>query len=97
MTLEWGNVTARATWSWQSGGRDTSQQNWLIDAYGRLSAGWDGTFGTPVDGSSFETNLTNRIYAAAILPSGGLGITNTIYGESRMYGVRVNYRFGGTN
>lgn len=94
-----GDVIARATWSWQSSSGDTSQQGGLIDAYGLLNANleWKGIFGTQIDGSLFATNLANRIYAAGILPSEGLGITNTIYGEPRMYGVRVNYRFGATN
>ena len=51
--------------------------------------------GTGLDISVFANNATNKTYILGGLPLGGpLGFESALYGEPRMYGVSVKYRFG---
>lgn len=68
-----------------------------LAAYGLLNASidWKGALGTGLDVSVFGTNLTNKTYA--ISNSGvynQVGTQSQIFGEPRMYGVRLRYNFG---
>jgi iron complex outermembrane receptor protein len=66
--------------------------------YGLLNIrlNWNNAFGQPVDASFFMTNVTDTLYAV-----GKFGIYSTegfvsqLYGEPRMFGFTVKYRFGG--
>jgi iron complex outermembrane recepter protein len=88
-----GGLSVRANYAWQDRS-GTFLTPYMIPAYGllNLSANWDGMAGTHVDGSLFVSNVADKVYAF-----GGVqvfGLTQTIYGDPRMYGVRVRYRFG---
>ena len=57
---------------------------------------WQSVGGMPVDLSAFATNLTNKKYytfAGAGWQSTGAELAS--FGQSRMYGVRLRYSFGG--
>ena len=60
-----------------------------------LRAQWQNMFEYPVDLSFFMTNATDRTY---VLGDFGLystlGTSSAIYGEPRMFGFRLRYRFG---
>ena len=94
-----GELTVRADWHWQATSGDYSQTAaGLIDSYGLLnaSANWDRILGKSLDVSLFGSNLTNKDYAIAQLGSfyNQFGIALTRFGEPRMYGIRLRYRFG---
>ncbi|WP_170150127.1 TonB-dependent receptor [Parahaliea mediterranea] len=61
-----------------------------------LSMEWNRLFGSNLDARAFVTNATDETYA--INEYVGLrqssGFTNTVYGEPRMYGISLRYRFG---
>ena len=67
-----------------------------VPAYGLLNlrAGWDAVLGTGLDLNLFATNLTNKLF---IIGKGdyyySLGFTTNVYGEPRMYGANLTYRF----
>ena len=70
----------------------------LLDGYGLLngSIDWRNIGQTGVDASLFVTNLTNKLYGVS--NSGvfqSIGVWSELYGEPRMYGLRLRYRFGG--
>ena len=69
----------------------------MIKGYGLLSlnAGWSNIMGSNFDLNLFATNVTNKLYRIG----GGnyyysLGFTTSVYGEPRMVGAKVTYRFG---
>src|SRR5262249_18789041 len=57
---------------------------------------WNNIAGQPIDASFFMTNVTDNVYK---LGNYGvyttLGVVSGIYGEPRMYGAQIKYRFGG--
>jgi len=61
-----------------------------------LRLDWNNVAGQPVDASFFMTNVTDNVYK---LGNYGvyttLGIVSGIYGEPRMWGFQLKYRFGG--
>jgi iron complex outermembrane receptor protein len=62
-----------------------------------LSGEWSGVLGVPVDVTLFASNVLNKIYVTQAVPAfepAAFGYGNEIFGEPRMYGVRVRYRFG---
>lgn len=69
----------------------------LLPSYGLLNAtlDWKGVMGAPVDLSLFATNITKKNY---IISNTGIfqtiGAQSVIYGEPRMFGVRLRYSFG---
>jgi iron complex outermembrane receptor protein len=68
-----------------------------LAAYGLLnvSLDWKNALGQNLDVSLFGTNLTNKVYA--ISNSGvynQVGSQAQIFGEPRMYGMRLRYNFG---
>lgn len=69
-----------------------------VQAYGvlNMSVEWTNMMGNPVDLRFFMTNVTNKTYRAYAYVGlqQALGFTNSIYGEPRMYGVSLRYRFG---
>ncbi len=69
----------------------------LLEGYGLLngSIDWRNVGQKGLDVSLFVTNLTNKLYRVS--NSGvfqTLGVWSEMYGEPRMYGLRVRYRFG---
>ncbi|HQS94951.1 MAG: TonB-dependent receptor [Novosphingobium sp. 17-62-19] len=69
----------------------------LLPSYGLLNAtiDWKGVLGSPVDLSLFATNITKKNY---IISNTGIyqtiGAQSVIYGEPRMFGLRLRYSFG---
>ena len=77
-----------------------NQPGAYIDSFGLLSASLDlrNVGGTGLDVGVFGTNLTNSLYRISnsdVYQSGALLYWATLYGEPRMYGLRVKYKFGG--
>jgi iron complex outermembrane receptor protein len=69
----------------------------MLEAYGLLnmSLDWRNIRQTGLDASLFVTNATNKLYRVANANSfNGLGIFSSLYGEPRMYGVKLRYSFG---
>jgi iron complex outermembrane receptor protein len=88
-----GKVSARANWHWQARFGDflgTSQ----IPAYGvlNLSLNWDKINGAPFDAQIFCSNALNKTYISGGI--GFIGFEESTYGDPRLYGIRVTYRFG---
>jgi iron complex outermembrane receptor protein len=64
----------------------------LLDA----QINWNGVFGRSIDATAFSTNATDQ--ACAVSEQDfyrQLGFVNRSYGEPRMWGIRLNYHFGG--
>jgi iron complex outermembrane receptor protein len=60
-----------------------------------LHLDWNDIMGLPLDVTAFGTNVTDRQYITGGYPIyGSLGFTSAIYGEPRMYGASLRYRFG---
>ena len=60
-----------------------------------LGASWNGILGGHCDVSLYASNVTDKVYRIG----GGnyyytLGFTTSVYGEPRMVGVNLTYRFG---
>jgi len=88
-----GKVSALANWHWQAHFGDflgTSQ----IPAYGllNLSLNWDKINRSPFDAQIFVSNALNKTYISGGI--GFLGFEESTYGDPRLYGIRVTYRFG---
>jgi iron complex outermembrane receptor protein len=99
LAAEVGDVAVQANWNWQdTSGARFLQIGGLVPSFGvlNLSANWDRIGGAPIDASFFISNATDEEYT-----QGGfdfynqLGITVETFGEPRMYGFRLRYRFGG--
>ncbi|QGP80516.1 TonB-dependent receptor [Sphingobium sp. CAP-1] len=63
-----------------------------------MSLDWKGVARSGLDIGLFVTNATNKLYRvsnANVYNQGGLLYATTLYGEPRMYGLRLKYRFGG--
>ncbi|MFO7551993.1 MAG: TonB-dependent receptor [Haliea sp.] len=60
-----------------------------------LSLEWNGMLGSRFDARAFVTNATDKTYAVNeyVGFSQSSGFTNTVYGEPRMYGMSLRYRF----
>lgn len=71
-----------------------------LESFGLLNASidWRNVAGSGMDVGIFATNLTNETYRISntnVYQQGGLLYWSTLYGEPRMYGLRLAYRFGG--
>lgn len=70
----------------------------LLPSFGLLNAtlDWKKVAGGPVDVSLFATNITKKNY---IITNTGvyqtIGAQSVMYGEPRMFGIRLKYSFGG--
>ena len=69
----------------------------LLPSFGLLNAtlDWKNVLGAPFDLSLFGTNLANKEYVitnAGVYQS--IGAQTVMYGEPRMYGLRLRYKFG---
>ncbi|WP_040716919.1 TonB-dependent receptor [Caenibius tardaugens] len=61
-----------------------------------LSATWSDIMGSNVDVTAYATNLTNKLYQinnTHVFQTGSLLSSAALYGEPRMYGMRVRYNF----
>lgn len=68
-----------------------------LDSYGllNLSLEWNSFLGSSLDARLFMTNATNKLYrvSSSQSVSSSLGFASSIYGEPRMYGGSLRYRF----
>jgi len=66
--------------------------------YGLFNASieWNGILNSSIDARFFVTNLTNKVYRVGASPQLRTvsGFAYSIYGEPRMYGLSLRYRFG---
>ncbi len=96
-----GDVALQANWNWQAASGDYSETNGMgvTKSFGllNLSANWTKVYGKPFDLQFYASNVTNKEYLTQASPSWmpGLGYTTQVFGEPRMYGVRLKYHFGG--
>jgi iron complex outermembrane receptor protein len=94
-----GVVSAGATYSYIGNfrGNDVDQPGNIRGDYSTVDAtlDWDHVAGSNFSASLFVTNLTDKLYAqqSAVFYN-SIGYTSAIYGEPRMYGVRLRYAFG---
>lgn len=60
-----------------------------------LRAEWNEMFGTGFSVAAFGTNLTDEQYRIGVLGlvAEGLGFQSSVYGEPRMYGMELGYKF----
>ena len=68
-----------------------------FDSYTLVNASidWLNIVGQPIDLTLFATNVTDEEYISGGYPVySALGFTSAIYGEPRMYGASLRYRFG---
>jgi iron complex outermembrane recepter protein len=68
-----------------------------IDGYGLLNAriDWNNIFQTSLDASFFVSNVTDKVYRVGQYNSLiANGYITSFYGEPRMYGIQLRYRFG---
>jgi iron complex outermembrane receptor protein len=88
-----GKATLSANYHWQTHYGDFLGTN-QIPAYSllNLSLNWEKIVGAPVDAQLFCSNVTNKTYETGGI--GFLGVSEVTFGDPRMYGVRVTYRFG---
>jgi len=97
-----GEVSALVNYSYQAAQHTealfgSQQPHELIASFGlvNLSVDWKNLFGKPVDINLYGTNLTDKLYRTSnsdLYQS--LGVSSTLYGEPRMYGIRVRYHWG---
>jgi iron complex outermembrane receptor protein len=76
---------------------DNNDPGIFLPAYGLLNVNldWNGIGGSNFDAGLYMTNALNKLYK---IGQGSyytsLGVVTTTYGEPRMYGVRLRYKFG---
>ncbi len=69
----------------------------MLEGYGLLNASlrWGNVAGSGFDLTVFGNNLTNKLYRVSNTNSfAGVGAWSSLYGEPRMYGVKLKYKFG---
>lgn len=71
-----------------------------LESFGLLNASldWKNVADTGIDAGLFVTNATNKLYRISntnVFQQGGLLYQTTMFGEPRMYGLKLRYRFGG--
>lgn len=99
-----GKVTFAANYSWVAKAYQAAAFTPADDPYAtrpsygllNLSLSWDSIFGSGLDARAFMTNATNKTYlvSAPLGYSTSTGTPAAIYGEPRMYGLSLRYRFG---
>lgn len=101
MPSEAGNLAVKAVWNWQQSSGDYSVPGGygLTHAFGLLNGtlDWNGIYGTPLDLTLFASNILDKTYVTQAVPSFEplfFGYGNEIFGEPRMYGLRVRFHFG---
>jgi iron complex outermembrane receptor protein len=100
---DWGDLFASTTVAYQSHqylGVQASDPAFSTIGNGYttidLALDWKNILNHPVDVSLFATNVTDTVYKLGGIPVYGVaGYAAFVYGEPRMYGARIKYRFGG--
>jgi iron complex outermembrane receptor protein len=92
-----GDISAGVNWNWQASNGDQVTPYSLLPAYGLLnfSANWERIYGSHLDTSFFMSNALDKDYIISnLFGYSSFGFTDVRYGEPRMYGFRVRYKFG---
>ena len=99
-----GEISLMANWSWQSatvglGGASADHDGIhdRINSFGilNLSMDWSNALRNNLDISLYMSNVTNKLYAInQVVAYNSFGYSAERYGEPRMYGLRLKYRFG---
>jgi iron complex outermembrane receptor protein len=95
----WGDVNLGASWLLQSSvdaGSDFDATN-IIQGYGliNLRLDWDGIAGSDFDAALFVTNAADTVYKIRVSGLYNIfGVAGASYGEPRIFGVQLHYRFG---
>jgi iron complex outermembrane recepter protein len=96
-----GKVSIAATYSWQAHIQFSDRElGGIIPPHGLLDLrmDWNDVAGRPIDASFFMTNATDQVYiAGGTVVYNALGVNPVIYGEPRMFGFQLRYRFGPGN
>jgi iron complex outermembrane receptor protein len=69
----------------------------ILEAYGLLNASldWRNVANSGVDLGLFVTNATNKLYRVSNTNIfNGIGVWSSLYGEPRMFGMKLRYSFG---
>jgi len=96
-----GSLDIAATYSWTGAQLYDLQANPLVTKIPSFSllnlrVDWTNVFEQPIDVAFFMTNALDTTYATGGVPLYGfLGVDGFSYGEPRMFGFSVKYRFGG--
>ncbi|HEY3656679.1 MAG TPA: TonB-dependent receptor [Steroidobacteraceae bacterium] len=96
VTGQIGEMSVRANWNWQDDSLAVPSGT-PINAFGllNLSAEWNGMLGSAFDSSLFASNVLDKVYSVGGFDElGALGFSIQRFGEPRMYGIRIRYRFG---
>ena len=93
-----GKISIAATYSWQAHIQFSDRElGGIIPPHGLLDLrmDWNNVAGRPVDASFFMTNATDQVYiAGGTVVYDALGVNPVLYGEPRMWGFQLRYRFG---
>jgi iron complex outermembrane receptor protein len=93
-----GSMSLSATYSWQGHIQFSDREvGGIIPPHGLLDvrADWNDIAGRPVDLAFYMTNATDQVYiAGGTVVYNALGVNPVIYGEPRMWGFQLRYRFG---
>lgn len=93
-----GQLVLNANGNWRSDiYLDDFELEGLQKAYGilNLRAEWNEIRGTRANFALFANNVTDETYRVGVLGliAEGVGIQSSVYGEPRMYGAEISYRF----
>jgi iron complex outermembrane recepter protein len=98
MNDDLGRLSVSGNWSWQAAsGAPEIFVGGEIPAYGLLNfaVNWDSIGAAPFDASFYISNATNKLYRIGGISNSAVGFFDAYrYGEPRMYGIRLKYRFG---
>jgi iron complex outermembrane receptor protein len=96
-----GDVAVSVNWNYQSTQglvKSAPDHPWdRQPSYGLLdlNINWDDIYGSPVSGVFYMTNVLDKLYAVGSYALGpAIGISSVTYGEPRMFGFRLKYKFG---
>lgn len=93
-----GNIVTSFNYSWQDSQGLSPAPRIVPDlpSYGVANAQilWENFMGNPLDVGFFMTNVFDETYAVGGFPVDQLGFTSFLFGEPRMYGLKLRFRFG---
>ncbi len=93
-----GKISVAATYSWQAHIQISDRElGSILPPHGLLDLrmDWKDIAGRPVDAAFFMTNATDQVYlVGGTVVYDALGVNPVLYGEPRMWGFQLRYRFG---
>jgi iron complex outermembrane receptor protein len=96
-----GKISLAATYSWQAHIQISDRElGSILPPHGLLDLrlDWNNIANRPFDASFFMTNATDQVYlVGGTVVYDALGVNPVIYGEPRMWGFQLRYRFGPGN